>query len=364
MRTRAVLLITGCAVCLLPILAGCDADRQRTSMVVRRGGDLVGSGGTIHVSDSVSGDIMLAGGEIDFSGTTGGDYLGAGGDQDVSGRIHGSVRIAGGNVLVSSVIDRNATIAGGNVELREASVVEGNAYLAGGNIVVAGTVRQLLRATGGTIHIGGVVGDVNVSAQRLRVGPRARIDGDLRYRVPAENVEIDSAATITGQIISLPTRNWATVWLVMQLLWGLGFLLAGAVLIALLPGIATAAADGVRARPGVAAGFGVMWLLLLPLGMGLAAVTVVGLPLAILLLAAYLIVLYLSGVVLALAIGRVILRDWARDGRGRLVVAFLLGGVLLILLGLIPLIGGFVILLAIIMGSGALLMPVVRRRRV
>ena len=137
-------------VCLVPALAACDAAEQRAGMMVRRGGDLVGSGGILRVTDSVPGDVMLAGSELDFSGAVGGDYLGAGGDQRVGGRVHGSVRAASGNVIVTSVIDRNATIAGGNVELLGGGIIQGNAYLVGGNIVVDGTIRQLLRASAGS----------------------------------------------------------------------------------------------------------------------------------------------------------------------------------------------------------------------
>lgn len=359
--TRSAVLIVGCLASLLPVLAGCRAERQRDSMVVRRGGDLVASGNTVRVVDSVPGDVMMAGGDLAFSGASGGDYLGAGGDQAVSGRIHGSARIAGGNVEVSSTIDRNATIAGGNIELQGTGVVQGNAYLAGGNILVAGTVRQLLRATGGSIHITGSVGDVNVSAGRLRVGPRARIDGDLRYRVPPNDVQIDSAATITGQVIALPVRDWSNTWLLVRVLWGLGFLLAGAVLIALFPAVSRTAADGVRTRPGVSLGFGVLWICL-PIVIGLIAATVIGVPLAMLLFGAYLIVLYLAGIVLALALGRLVVKG--AESRGRLIGAFLLGGVALILISFIPIVGGFVILLAILLGSGALMMRLVRRREV
>ena len=358
-------ILLGGIACCLPALTACGSDGQRVDgLVVERGGDLVGTGGTLRVADSVSGDIMLSGGEVTFSGAAGGDYLGAGGNQEISGRIHGSARAAGGNVILSALVARNATIAGGNVEVRESAIVVGNAYLAGGNVVVAGTVRQLLRATGGSVAISGSAGDVNVSANELRVGPRARIDGDLRYRVPAENVQIDSAATITGQVIAEPVRDVSRAWLVFRLLWGLSFLAAGAVLVAVMPAIATTAADGVRAHAGVAAGFGVMWLLLVPIAMAVAAVTVIGIPLAMLLFAAYLIVMYLAGVVLALAIGRLALGDRGRDGRGPLVGAFLLGAVVLYALTWIPIVGGLVILFTIVLGSGGLLMPVVRRRAV
>src|SRR5690606_3676890 len=99
-----------------------------------------------------------------------------------------------------------------------------------------------------------------------------------------------------------------------------------------------------------------------PIAIAIVMATVIGLPLGMLLLATYLIVLYLAGIVAALAIGRLALRDWTRGGRGRLVAAFLLGGLVLIIASWIPIVGGVVILLAVVLGSGALLIPVVRRR--
>ena len=357
--------LVACAASLLLVLAACgDGQRQGDAMIVRRGGDLVGTGGTVRISDSVPGDVMLAGGELGFTGTAGGDYLGAGGDQAIAGAITGSARVAGGNVVISSQIGRNVTLAGGNVVIEQGGSIGGNAYLAGGNVVVDGTVTGLLRATGGTVRINGAVGDVNLSAGSLFVGPRARIDGDLRYRVPADRVEIDSAATITGQMIAIPVREGMRFWTMLRLLWAAGFLLAGVVLIALLPSAARAASDGLRERPGVAVGLGVIWICLLPIAIGIVGATIIGIPLALMLFGAYLIVLYLAGIVLALALGRMVLRNTDGSGRGRLIAAFLLGGIMLILLSMIPVVGGFLILVALLLGAGAILVPLVRRRTV
>lgn len=358
-------LTIGWTLSFLLVAGGCGGggpQRRGESMIVMRGGDLVGTGNTVRVSDSVPGDVMLTAGEIGFTGTAGGDYLGAGGDQTVAGTIIGSARVAGGNVEVAARIGRNATIAGGNVEIERNASIGGNAYLAGGSVEVEGTVTGLLRATGGSVRIDGAVGDVNLSAGSLVVGPRARIDGDLRYRVPPDQVRIDPAATITGQTIALPVRRGLKFWTMLRLLWAAGFLFAGVVLIALLPSAARAASDGVRARPGVAIGLGVLWVFLLPVVLGLIGATVIGIPLALILFGAYLIVLYLAGIVLALALGRLALREAAGTGRGRLIAAFLLGAIVLILLSMIPVVGGLLVLLALLLGTGSMLVPLVRRR--
>jgi cytoskeletal protein CcmA (bactofilin family) len=316
------------------------------------------------VTDSVPGDVMLAGNEIAFSGAAGGDYLAAAGDQRISGHIQGSARIAAGNAVLTATIERNATLVSGNLVIAREGVLQGNAYAAAGNIVMRGTIRGFAQLIAGAVRIDGTVGsDVSVSADRLDIGPDARIEGDLRYRVPPESVTIDSAAVITGSVVALPVRSLAGVWLVLRALAGLGFLLAGMVLVGIFPSVAATAADRLRAHPLPSMALGVGWLVLVPPLIVLVTVTVIGIPIALLLLAAYVLVLYTSGIVAGLSIGRALTGAWALGGRGRLVLAFLAGGLLLLLASLVPVLGGLVVLVAILLGAGALIWPLGSRTR-
>ena len=78
---------------LLPAL-GCVRPKPE-NQVMRLGDDVLASGSTPSLRDSIPGDAILAGGDITFTGSTGGDYVGAGGKQDIKGRVHGSMRAAG-----------------------------------------------------------------------------------------------------------------------------------------------------------------------------------------------------------------------------------------------------------------------------
>lgn len=358
-RARLLLALVGSALLTSALACGGGSQRRNGVHVVHRGGDVLASGGMVHVTDSVPGDAMLAGGNLEFSGATGGDYLGAGGSQVITGRIHGSARVAGGEIRVAAPIDRNATIAGGNIELDGASIVGHNAYLAGGTVRVAGTVRQVLHVTGGTVVLDGAVGgNVEVDATELRVGSRAAIAGSMRYRVPREKVHIDSAAQIAGTVTALPARDWRGTLLVFRLVWLLGFLLAGAVAVALAPRFARDAAERLQLRPGLSVLLGIVWLIVVPIICVLIAITLIGLPLALLLGAVYMVLAYVGRFVLAVWLGQRMLGDRVRPGTAGAVVSFLAGAIILAIVALVPLLGPLVTLAATVCGLGALLLAI------
>jgi hypothetical protein len=350
---RLIRLIVGVAVVAstLSCMGGGGSDRPS---VKRLGDDVLVSGGSRTFTDSVPGDAILAGGDLSFSGATGGDYLGAGGQQAITGRIHGSLRAAGGEIHLAAAVDRNATITGGDIVLDSAAVIARNAYLFGGKIEINGTVREGILAAGGSIVLNGVVGrDVEISGGELRVGPRAQIAGNLRYRVPANKVHIDSAARISGTVTALPVGSR---WGLRSLLWVLGILLAGTVVVALFPRFMAGASEILPERPVLSALFGLGWAILVPIVALIAAITFIGLPLALLAIPVYMIGLAIATIPFALWLGRLLLGARARPGRSGALVGYLIGALLLMIVGLIPVVGGFVTIIAACLGLGALLL--------
>jgi hypothetical protein len=344
--------------------SGCapgDRGPAEERSTIRRGNDLLAGGRALLIRDSVPGDVIVAGGDIDFTGTAGGDYLGAGGRQVIAGQIDGSVRAAGGEMRLGAAVDRNATLAGGRIELLESAAIAGNGYFAGGEIIVTGAVNGELQVTGGAVELSGSVGeDVHVRAGRLHVGPGATIGGSLRHSIEPANVTIDPGARIAGEVVALPPPPRPS-FRVLRLVWHLGFLVAGAAAIALLPRITAAATRTLRRRPGAAVGFGVLWVVGLPIVAGLLAMTIVGIPLALILFAIYAISLYLGRAVVALWLGRLLLGRREQPGRGGLVLSFLLGGVVLVLLGLVPIAGALVAIVATLVGLGAAVLVISSR---
>jgi hypothetical protein len=349
---RRLLALSGAA--LMVSTLSCGRSERPQNEVTRRSEDVIASGSTPTVMDSVPGDAILAGGDVSFGGITGGDYLGAGGKQAITGTIHGSLRAAGGEIHVAASVDRNATIAAGTIELDSAAVIARNAYVFGGTVQVDGTVQENLVASGGAIVLNGVVGrNVDVTGGALRVGPHARIAGNLRYRVPAGKVHIDPAARITGTVTALPVTNRWPLW---RVLWILGFLVVGAVVVALFPRFMAEAAEILPQRPGRSALVGLGWGILVPIAICVAAITVIGLPLAFLAAAVYVVVVCIASIPFAVWLGQLLLGVRARRGREGALVNFLVGGFLLLVLTIIPVLGGWVALIAGLLGLGTILL--------
>jgi cytoskeletal protein CcmA (bactofilin family) len=315
----------------------------------------------LYPGDSVSGDAIIVGREVDVRTGIGGDYLGAAGKQNIAGRIHGSIRAAGGEIHVSGTVDRNATIAGGSVTLDSTADIARNAYLVGGNVWVNGTVRGNLLASAGNVVLNGVVGrDVEVRGDELRIGPHAVITGNLRYRVPAGKVHIDSAARISGTVTALPiSRGWSlTHWL-----WTLGFLVVGGVVVALFPRFTEKAAETIPERPVRSGLVGLGAFILIPFAIIISAVTVIGMPLAIVVALLYGILAYLGTVPSAVWVGRLLLGARGRIGRQGALQSFLIGGILLLAVQVIPVIGPIVTAVALCFGLGAILLQTLAVRR-
>jgi hypothetical protein len=326
-------------------------------VAVFRGGDLVAVHRGMVVRDTVSGDVMAAGNEIRFTGAAGGDLLTAGRTHVLAGATAGSVRSAGSYVLLGTAVERNVTVAAGTVVVDRRSTIRGNAYLAGGTVRMEGQVGRLLRMVGGDVVLNGTVGgDVLVESRRLELGPDAVIEGDLRYRLGrGQEAVVHPRAQVAGNVIGLPGHHTRWIPWALRLYWLIGFLFAGMIVVALLPRLTGAGELRIRSRPLVSLLVGLMTLLVAPLLIAAVAITVIGVPLALVGAAVYAVSLYLAPILVGVWLGLTLRsRSSIYAGRGELVGAFLLGGLILGLLGLIPYAGWAIHLLAAVLGLGAM----------
>jgi hypothetical protein len=345
------------------LLAACVSGTD--GLLLQPDGDLLAAGEAVELSRSIEGDAMLVGGTVEFLGDVGGSYLGAGGEQEVHGRIEGSGRVAGGSIRFGASVGRNVTLAGGSVELLEDAVVNRNAYLAGGLVRVDGSVHGDLYVGAGEVSLDGVVdGDVRIEADQLRIGPSARIQGDLRYRVGAERTSIDSEASIGGDVEVLPPRDdIGPGGITMYVLRVLAFVLSAGVVIALFQGTASAMVDAVRGRPGAALGLGLLWAVGVPLVALVMAVTVVGIPLALILAAIYAASVYLAPAVPGMWLGDLLISPRTETEDPNRLRAFLVGGPLVGIAILLPWAGLVLRLAAGLLGLGAMALVLWERWR-
>lgn len=327
-------------------------------------GDVVAVGDRVAISDSVPGDVMLAGQDLEFDGFSAGSYLGVSGSQSVAGRVLGSVRALGGSVRVGASVGRNVTLAGGSVVVGDEAEIEGNAYLAGGSVRLEGAVSGDVRVAAGEVVLDGEVGgDVRVESGSLRVGPRARIDGEVRFRLDEEAAPAVSAeAVVGGGLVALEPRadgGNSSGFFAFRLL---AFVLLAAVVAAIVPGTLIAATQEMRDRPAAALGLGLLWVILVPVAVIVSAVTVIGIPLAVIVTTLYGLSLYLAPVIPALWVGDEIFRAREPSDRRSALLLVMTGGAVLAFAILLPWIGPLARVLATCAGLGAVVLVIERRR--
>jgi hypothetical protein len=79
--------------------------------------DLYVFGGTVVSNGTINGDIVAAGGTVDVNGPVNGDVLAAGGRIAISGQVKGDVRAAGGQVSIDGDVTEDVAVTGGQVSI-------------------------------------------------------------------------------------------------------------------------------------------------------------------------------------------------------------------------------------------------------
>ena len=238
----------------------------------------------------------------------------------------------------------------GDVAVERGETVEG-VFIVNGDAQISGRVDGDVVLVAGDALVGGRVdGDVVTIAGRARLLPTARIGGDLLYG--DERPRVAPAATVEGEIQKEGwTDSLGLFPFIGAFLFWLAIGISAAVLGVLLLLIAPRAADAVFAqaqqRIGPTIAIGIAILIVLPLFAGIAAITLVGLPLAIGIGLALLPLGAIAYVTAAWVLGRVIVKP----PHGR-ILAFLAGLAILRVAALVPILGLLVWLGAVIVGLG------------
>jgi len=313
-------------------------------------GDLYASAGTVRVDGRVEGDLVATGGEVTVSGTVTGDVLAAAGTTTISGQVDGDVRVGAGQARVEGRVGEDLLVGAGQATVAPGAEVGGDLIFGTGQMRMDGAVAgSALGATGSYTRSGSVAGSERVSVRQPEEQP----------------------PTLAERALDRLRRY-------------LSILVVGALLLWLAPRMLQGAAESVRRRPlasfgtGILAVVGVVVVLLVLvlvtvlvavvlglLGLGsLTGATAFGGTLAagIIAFLFFLAVAFGAQTAVGLALGRLLFGEDARSfvrGFGGLA----LGVLVVVLLSAIPVVGGWLEALLVLLGLGALVLALPRRRR-
>lgn len=341
------------------------ADVAVAEVVLVREGDVVdedlyAAAAEVVVEGDVQGDLLVLARQLRVTGTVQGDILGTVGGAVIGGEVGGSVRLAAGEIVADGTIADDLAALGGSVELE--GEVGRDVLGMGGSLSLRGSVERALRGNFRSIRLDGRVGgDVEVAVEDLRVGPSAVVAGKLAYR-PGGPASISGAAEIGGELIErggnpVNIRVRAAQFLV-RMLGFLAFVVTGLALLLISTRAAAAAVEAAVLHPWRSGLLGFAGLALSPVLAVLLALTVVGLPIALLLLSIWAFGLFAGPVPAVAALGQRLLR-----GRRGLFGGFVLGAPVWGALLLVPYAGPLVYLVFLVWGMGAWLSGAATARR-
>lgn len=322
-----------------------------------RAGDRLAAAERVSVETRIEGDLAVAGADVRIAEAVDGYVLAAGNDVNIDGTVRDDVWAAGRNVALAAPVGDSVRLAGATVVVGPQSGVGGDASLAGGSVQVRAPVEGDLDLRAGQATIASEIGgNVDAAVESLEIAPGTVIHGDLAVAGPNPPA-IPSDARVDGEIsYSAPPEGGmsAAGWLGRWLLGFLALLALGAVTLA-PSDWGTRVAARIGNRFGASLLWGVVVLVAAPVAAVLLAATIVGIPLAIVVLAFYTALLLLSGVFVAVRVGAWLLARLGRSAPSRH-ACLAAGALVLSLLASLPWVGWIVWLLVPMIGLGALLL--------
>lgn len=328
------------------------------------------AGASVTVTTNLPADLVAAAGTVNVYAPVSGDVLAAAGTVLIEQPVGGDVRAVGGKVIVANDVAGDVAVAGGSVTV---SGLARGVYVIGGTVLVTGGATGPVTIYGTDVTLSGdIAGDVEVIASdSFTLGNDTRIQGALRYNAPEAvtipaDVVVDGGITYTGSYAYVPTNEeahrfaiaGAGIFFLVRMLAGM---LAAGLVAGFFPRFARTVVDGAlyagtrRSILSVLLGFALF--VASPILILLLLLTFVGVGVAFLLGALYLLLILLSYIFAAVIAGAALRRGLSRRLRLIREVTWrdaALGVAVLSLIGIIPVVGWMVKLVLTLLAAGVL----------
>lgn len=289
----------------------------------------------VEIEALIQDDAYLAGRNVSITGEIGEDVMAAGNFVSLRSTVGDDAFLAGDQVVIAEGARVDDLFAAGRfVELQAAARVAGEAYLAGAKVVVAGEVA----------------GDVRVVSEMVELADGAVIGGDLIIYGSAPPV-IHEGAAVRGSIRQISEwaadsqgrsfRSALADWVALALAW----FAASLVVMFLAPNLTRAVMASVYTTTLSSFGLGLAWLILMLPVIVVLLMTVIGWPLALLILGISFLIMLVAAALLPLVVGKWLHQRMAAAAADAPVQwqHALLGAVAVAALKLVPIIGALVI---------------------
>lgn len=382
MRRQTVALLLPLVLLSLPASAQ-DPNLGHDGILFTLGNDQYIANDRIEMTEVSRGDVVALGRNIAVKALISGDLFAAGDTIDVESAVRDDVRIAGGDVTIGGDIDGDVVLFARTVRLKDGATITGDAVIIARTATIEGRVQgdvrvravefNLLGTVNGSLDsrserlmLGGTVGrNAILGAQQWYVGDRARIGGTLQYWQPQGERDFEGVLrgkTTYDETLAMQDIRKLRGDVLMSVLatFTLFSLFSGVFMIGILLLITKNffrdTAKRLRAAPGKSLLYGFLYFVAAPFAILFFMMTLVGIPLALLLLAGYLFSLAFAKPLAAIILAKWIEQSVRTPLHGMLLFLLAIGiFIILKLLIVVPFFGWIALFLAVCSAFGALI---------
>ncbi|PIS05185.1 MAG: hypothetical protein COT81_02500 [Candidatus Buchananbacteria bacterium CG10_big_fil_rev_8_21_14_0_10_42_9] len=335
-------------------------------------GNLIATGNSIEIHGTIVGDVFAAGAFVLVTGDVEGDVFAAGQTVKITGDVGGSVRVAGSAVEVGGNVAHNVNAAGGSVTIAKDASVGWDVYAGAGSLDIRGPVGGNVAAGVGNLVVASVIEkDVKVGLDdqgQMIVNPEGEINGNVTYYSNKEDqLLVREGGSIAGEVsyqlpkhkkdIPVNPRKLAAGYFFLKLISLFSLILVGLVFVALAPKAVTQIHQAMIEKPLTKVGWGLVYAIVTPFVIILLALTVIGIPLALILIPIYVIALWFSKVFAGISLGLLFMQSVVKKNKpsGGLILPMIIGMIIFIVLTFLPLIGGLIKIALILWALGGVM---------
>jgi cytoskeletal protein CcmA (bactofilin family) len=350
------------------------AQSEDTLIQSKQEDDTYLAGETIKVDAVINGDLFAAGRQLVTTDSIYGDLVAAGARLSIENYIADDVRIAAATIIVDSEIGDDLVVFGGDVRITENAVIRGNVIGFARDIEIEGTIDGKLDIEASKITINGEINDTSrIVSEDIVIGSNAKFYKDVEYWSSDDQLDfkeslINSEAQFNEALeeeksaVSLLTFGMTsfTAWI----FYIVSVLLVILVFNGLFRNAFSNAVEGLEGNYLKSFGYGLIYLIGVPLAIAIAFLIGIGLPLGLLMTGVFIFSILVGHFISALVIAYYIKhkKEMSWNFWGITLLALLLTVVLRLLTN-IPYVG---ILLAVVILAttyGALTLEVIHSKK-
>lgn len=322
--------------------------------------DLFIAGNEVSVNAHVIGDLFAAGVTISLgdSAIIENSFMAAGRRVDISGTVVNSARAFAQDINIRGHVEGNVMGFAGSLILDNSGWIEKDLSLFCGDGILRGRIGGKVKGKLETAVISGKIdGDVDIEAKEITILPSAIIGGKFRYKSTQEAKVEEGAQIFGGTERVAPEEPKGGGYGIVSFLWDTWWFLAktvvGFVLLLLFQPFVAEVKDTLLQSSLRSLSLGFLFLVCLPVAAVVLAITLLGAPLAFLTLLGWFVLLYISKIFVALAVGEWLLAR-LRGGKVSAPLLSLLAGLLLVtIVTMIPYAGMLIQIMVVSLGFGA-----------